>query len=45
MKQFVIGRINLLEKFMECIGEKVKDVGEEGEKQRAVIVKIAAPTI
>lgn len=27
MKQFVIGRINLLEKFMECIGEKVKDVG------------------
>ena len=22
----VIGRINLLEKFMECIGEKVKDV-------------------
>ena len=45
MKQFVIGRINLLEKFMECIGEKVKDVGEKGEKQRAVIVKIAAPTI
>lgn len=29
MKQFVIGRINLLEKFMECIGEKVKDVGRE----------------
>lgn len=27
MKQFVICRINLLEKFMECIGEKVKDVG------------------
>lgn len=27
MKQFVIGRINLLEKFMECIGEKVRDVG------------------
>lgn len=27
MKQFVIGRINRLEKFMECIGEKVKDVG------------------
>ena len=27
MKQFVIGRINLLEKFMEWIGEKVKDVG------------------
>lgn len=25
MKQFVIGRINLLEKFMECIGEKVKE--------------------
>lgn len=30
MKQFVIGRINLLEKFMECIGEKVKDVGRGG---------------
>ena len=27
MKQFVIGGINLLEKFMEWIGEKVKDVG------------------
>ena len=27
MKQFVIGRINLLEKFMEWIGEKVMDVG------------------
>lgn len=27
MKQFVIGGINLLEKFMECIGEKVNDVG------------------
>ncbi len=26
MKQFVIGGINLLEKFMEWIGEKVKDV-------------------
>ena len=26
MKQFVIGEINLLEKFMEWIGEKVKDV-------------------
>jgi hypothetical protein len=25
MKQFVIGGINLLEKFMEWIGEKVKD--------------------
>lgn len=25
--QFVIGGINLLEKFMEWIGEKVKDVG------------------
>ena len=27
MKQFVIGRMNLLEKFMDWIGEKVKDVG------------------
>lgn len=27
MKQFVIGGINLLEKFMDWIGEKVKDVG------------------
>ena len=27
MKQFVIGGIKLLEKFMEWIGEKVKDVG------------------
>lgn len=27
MKQFVIGGINLLEQFMEWIGEKVKDVG------------------
>ncbi|MDO5383216.1 MAG: hypothetical protein Q4F06_10945 [Eubacteriales bacterium] len=27
MKQFVIGGINLLEKFMEWIGERVKDVG------------------
>ena len=27
MKQFVIGGINLLEKFMEWIGEKIKDVG------------------
>ena len=28
MKQFVVGRINLLEKFMEWIGEKVKVVGK-----------------
>ena len=27
MKQFVIGEMNLLEKFLEWIGEKVKDVG------------------
>ena len=27
MKQFVIGGMNLLEKFSEWIGEKVKDVG------------------
>ncbi len=27
MKQFVIGGINLLEKFLEWIGEKVRDVG------------------
>lgn len=27
MKQFVIGGMNLLEKFKEWIGEKVKDVG------------------
>lgn len=27
MKQFVIGGMNMLEKFMEWIGEKVKDVG------------------
>lgn len=27
MKQFVIGGMNLLEKFMEWLGEKVKDVG------------------
>ena len=29
MKQFVISEINLLEKFMEWIGEKVKDVGRD----------------
>lgn len=29
MKQFVIGEINLLEKFMEWIGEKVRDAGRE----------------
>jgi hypothetical protein len=29
MKQFVISGINLLEKFMEWIWEKVKDVGRE----------------
>ena len=29
MKQFVIGGINLLEKFMEWIGEKIKDVRRE----------------
>lgn len=29
MKQFVIGGINLLEKFMEWIGEKAKDVGRD----------------
>ena len=29
MKQFVIGGINLLEKFLEWIGEKVKDVKKE----------------
>ncbi len=29
MKQFVIGGMNLLEKFLEWIGEKVKDVGRE----------------
>ena len=33
MKQFVIGGINLLEKFMEWIGEKVKDVGRGRRKQ------------
>lgn len=27
MKQFVIGGVNLLEKFWEWIGEKAKDVG------------------
>ena len=27
MKQFVIGGMNLLEKFFFCFGEKVKDVG------------------
>lgn len=27
MKQFVIGGMNLLEKFFEWIGERVKDVG------------------
>ena len=27
MKQFVIGGMNLLEKFLEWIGEKVEDVG------------------
>ena len=27
MKQFVIGGMNLLEQFLEWIGEKVKDVG------------------
>lgn len=29
MKQFVIGGINLLEKFMEWIREKVRDVGRK----------------
>ena len=29
MKQFVIGGMNLLEKFLEWIGEKVKDVKKE----------------
>lgn len=29
MKQFVLGGINLLEKFLEWIGEKVKDVKKE----------------
>ena len=29
MKQFVIGGMNLLERFLEWIGEKVKDVGRE----------------
>ena len=29
MKQFVIGGINLLEKFLKWIGEKVKDVKKE----------------
>jgi hypothetical protein len=29
MKQFVIGGMNLLEKFFEWIGEKVKDVKKE----------------
>ena len=27
MKQFVIGGMNLLEKFMDWIGEKIRDVG------------------
>ena len=27
MKQFVIGGMNLLEKFMDWIGEKVRDMG------------------
>ena len=27
VKQFVIGGMNLLEKFMDWIGEKVRDVG------------------
>ena len=29
MKQFVIGRMNLLERFLKWIGEKVKDVKKE----------------
>ena len=29
MKQFVIGGMNPLEKFMDWIGEKVRDVGRE----------------
>ena len=29
MKQFVIGGMNLLERFLEWIGGKVKDVGRE----------------
>lgn len=29
MKQFMIGGINLLEKFLEWIGEKVNDVKKE----------------
>ena len=29
MKQFVIGEMNLLEKFMDWIREKVRDVGRE----------------
>ena len=35
MKQFVIGGINLLEKFLEWIGEKVKDVKKE-KRQRVL---------
>jgi len=27
MKQFVIGGMNLLEEFMDWIGEKIRDVG------------------
>lgn len=35
MKQFVLGGINLLEKFLEWIGEKVKDVKKE-KRQRVL---------
>jgi hypothetical protein len=34
MKQFTIGGKNLLEKFLEWIGEKVRDVGRIHKEER-----------
>ena len=44
MKQFVIGGINLLEKFMEWIGEKVKDAHLKLPTNREVETLLMLPT-
>ena len=38
MKQFVIGGMNLLEKFMDWIGEKARDVGR-GRRKKHIFVE------
>lgn len=39
MKQFVIGEMDLMEKFTDWIGEKVRDVGEESEIKITEIIE------